>query len=186
VKTLIAAIVLTSYLALNPALGQQSTPATASDVKPTDQSIHQLLGVMQAKALVEAIPQQMDAYFTSTLNQILEGKPISAEQQQAIDKMRQKLNDMMKENFNWESMEAIYLEVYRKTFSQSEIDSMINFYSSPAGHAVVVKLPLAMQNAMAVVQQRMQTLIPKIQQMAKDTAEEIKAPQEGAPKAKTG
>ena len=185
-KALITAVVLTSFLALTPALGQQSDPTTPSDVKPTEESIRQLLGIMQAKAMVEAIPQQLDAYYTSTLNKLLEGKPVSAEQQQAIDKMRQKLNDMMKENFNWDSMEAIYLQVYGKTFSQSEVDSMISFYSSPAGHAVVVKLPLAMQNAMAIMQQRMQALIPKIQQMAKDTAAEVKAPQEGSPKAKTG
>jgi len=96
------------------------------------------------------------------------------------------LNDMMKESLNWESLEPGYLEVYGKTFSQSEIDSMISFYSSPAGHAVILKLPLAMQNTMAMVQQRMQALIPRIQQMAKDAAAEMKASQEGSAKSKTG
>ncbi len=185
-KTFISAFVLTSCLGLSAAFGQQVDTATASDVKPTEDSIRQLLVVMQAKAIVDAIPKQMDGYFTSILNQSMDGKPVSAEQQQSIDKMRQKLSDMMKENFNWEAMEAIYLEVYGKTFSQSEIDSMISFYSSPAGRAVVVKLPLAMQNTMAVMQQRMQAIMPKIQQMAKDTAAEIKAPQGASPKAKTG
>jgi hypothetical protein len=43
-----------------------------------------------------------------------------------------------------------------------------------------------MQNTMSVMQKRMQDLMPKIQQMAKDTAAEIKAPQAGIPKPKTG
>jgi hypothetical protein len=141
---------------------------------------------MEVKAMVEAIPRQMDAYFTAFLNKDMQGTPISAEQQEAIAKMRQKSTDMIKEVLNWQSMEALYLEVYGKTFSQSEIDSMIAFYSSPAGHAVVVKLPLAMQNTMTIMQKRMQELIPKIQQMAKDTAAEIKAPQAATAKPKTG
>ena len=185
-KTRLTAAVLTCCLGLTSALGQQLGPATPSDVKPTAESINQLLEVMQAKALVDAIPQQMDAYYTSFLTKLTEGKPISAEQQQAIDRMRQKVRDMMHEEFSWESMESIYQEVYAKTFSQSEIDSMISFYGSPAGRAVVVKLPLAMQNTMAVMQQRMQAVLPKIQQMAKDTAAEIKASRDGSPKAKTG
>ncbi len=156
------------------------------DTRPTDESIRQLLEVMEIKTMLDAIPGQMDAYFTSILNKDMAGRPISAEQQESIDKMRQKSADMIKEVFNWKSMEAVYLEVYGKTFSQSEIDSMITFYSSPAGHAVVVKLPLAMQNTMSVMQKRMQDLMPKIQQMAKDTAAEIKAPQAGIPKPKTG
>jgi hypothetical protein len=193
-------VLLTSCFGLSSAFGQQSNPAASPDApssdtpagqllvdtRPTDESIRQLLEVMEIKTMLDAIPGQMDAYFTSILNKDMAGRPISAEQQESIDKMRQKSADMIKEVFNWKSMEAVYLEVYGKTFSQSEIDSMITFYSSPAGHAVVVKLPLAMQNTMSVMQKRMQDLMPKIQQMAKDTAAEIKAPQAGIPKPKTG
>ncbi len=185
-KTLVSFVMLSSYLALSPAQAQQSDPATASDVKPTQESLHQLLEITGAKASTEAISQQVDAYYTSFVSKLLEGKSVSAEQQQTIDKMRQKISDMMKETFTWESMEPAYLEIYGKSFSQAEIDSMISFYGSPAGHAVVVKLPLVMQNTMGVMQQRMQALMPKIQQMAKDAAAEIKASQDGSAKPKTG
>jgi len=155
-------------------------------VKPSAESIQKLLEVTQAKSIVDAIPQQMDAYFTSALNKFVDGQPLSAEQQQQIDQQRQKLAAMMKDAFDWEAMQSLYLEVYGKTFTQSEVDSMISFYSSPAGHAVVVKMPLAMKNTMAAVQQRMQAFVPKIQQMAKDAATEIKAPKASAPKDKSG
>jgi hypothetical protein len=185
-KTLLAAVLLTYCLGLNPAFGQQSDAATAADVKPTDESILQLLEVMHVKTLVDALPQQMDAYYTSFLNKLIEGNQVSAEQQQAIDRTRQNLGAMIRENLNWESMQPIYLEIYGKTFAQSEIDSMIGFYSSPAGRAVVVKMPLVMQNTFAVMQQRMQALMPRIQQMAKDTAAEIKNTKAAAAKPSTG
>ena len=173
---LFAAAMLACCIGSGPASAEPPAASVPADARPTDASIRQLLEVMQAKTLVDAIPKQMDAYFTATLNRFAEGKQMSAEQQQAIDRKREDLNALMKENFNWESMQSIYLEVYGKTFSQAEIDSMIAFYSSPAGRAVVVKLPLAMQNTLTIMQQRMQTLMPKIQEMAKDTAAQIKSP----------
>jgi len=185
-KMLFPAAILTCCLGLSTALAQQPDPAAAGDAKPTAESIRQLLDVLQARAMVDALPKQMDAYFNSFLSKFVEGQSLSAEQQKAIEKQRQKLADMMQEVFNWPAMESIYQEVYGKTFSQSEIDSMIAYYSSPAGHAVVVKLPLAMQNSMAVMQQRMQALIPTIQQMAKDTAAQIKAPPAATAKDKSG
>ena len=45
-------------------------------------------------------------------------------------------------------------------------------------------MPLVMQNTMSIMQQRMQTLIPKIQQMAQEVAAESQ--QEDAPKPKGG
>jgi len=141
---------------------------------------------MQLRKFLEGMPQQLDAYFTSLLQKSLDGQSLTAEQQQSVDRMLVKLHDMMKDYLNWDSMETMYQDIYGKTFTQSEVDGMISFYSSPAGHAVVVKLPLVMQNTLAATQQRMQALLPKIQQMAKDTAAQIKASPAPAPKAKTG
>jgi len=37
-------------------------------------------------------------------------------------------------------------------------------------------MPLAMKNSMSEIQERMREMIPKIQQMAKETADEVKSP----------
>jgi hypothetical protein len=188
-KTRATAIALSSWLAWTPAQAeqaQQSDAAAASEIRPTAESIHRLLDLTDAKATTGAISQQLDTYYTSFLNKLLEGNSVSAEQQQTIDRMRQQLTELVQQNFTWEVLEPSYMDIYAKSFSQSEIDSMIAFYGSPAGHAVILKLPLVMQNTMGAMTQRMQALIPKIQQMAKDTAAQIKASQEASPKPKTG
>ncbi len=180
-KSFIAAVLISviatslTWAQQTPSAPPSATPsalpsATPSPPPPTDESVHRLLDVMQAKKLVEGIPQQMDAYLTTMLNKMLEGKTISEKRQQSIDKLRQSVSDLMRENFNWASMEPMYLEVYEKTFSQAEVNSMITFYSSPEGSAVVQKLPLVMQNTLSIMQQHMQQLLPKIQKMAKDAA----------------
>ena len=78
------------------------------------------------------------------------------------------------------------MKVYAETFTQSEIDAMTFFYSSPAGHAVMVKLPLVAKNSMAAMQEQMKSLVPQLQQMAKETAEQVKAQDAGTAKRKAG
>jgi uncharacterized protein len=185
VKIVIASV-CTLFLATGSVLAQNAAPATTTEERPSDESIRRLLEVMQAQKLMETAVQQVDATYGSIVSKMLEGKPLSPEQQKTLEAGRERMKSMMHEILSWESMQALYLKVYGDTFSQSEIDSMIEFYSSPAGHAVIVKLPLAMQNTMAQMQERMRALIPKMQQMAKETADQIKSEGANANKDKSG
>jgi hypothetical protein len=155
-------------------------------MRPTDESVRQLLQIMDAKKLVEAVPGHVENMMTATLQQRLQGQSLSPQQQQAIEAMRTKVAALMREDLDWSVMEPIYVKIYADTFSQSEIDALVAFYRSPTGHAIIQKLPLAMQNAMSLVQQRLASLMPKIQQMAQETAAQIKAQSAAAAKGKTG
>ena len=177
-------IVMALLVTLSPAFAQNSTPQ--SGVRPTDESVRQLLQIMDAKKLLEAMPQQIENMMTATLQQRLQGQSLSPQQQQAVDAMRTKVAALMREELDWSVMEPIYVKIYADTFSQSEIDGLVAFYTSPTGHAIIQKLPLAMQNAMTLVQQRMASLMPRIQQMAQETAAQIKAHGTADAKGKTG
>ena len=177
-------IVIVMLVTFSPAFAQNST--SQSDLRPTDESVRQLLQIMDAKKLVEAIPQQVENMMTATLQQRLQGQSLSPQQQQAVDAMRTKVAALMREALDWSVMEPIYVKIYADTFSQSEIDGLVAFYKSPTGHAIIQKLPLAMQNAMTLAQQRMASLMPRIQQMAQETAAQIKAQSAAEAKGKTG
>jgi uncharacterized protein len=177
--------VLALLLATGTAFAQEST-TVAPEFKASDESIHHLLDVMQSKKMVEAMSQQVDSMYAGMVGKILEGKDLTPEQQQQIQARREKARDLFKQMFSWDSMERFYMKVYGETFTQSEVDGMTAFYSSPAGQAVIVKLPLAMRNSMAMMQERMQSLVPQLQQMAKETAEQIKAGDTGTAKRKAG
>lgn len=161
-----------------------STPPTVAPAdRASDASLHRLLEVQQARKIVETMSQQMDVVFTNSLNQMLSGKHLNAKQQEVVDKSRIKMRDLFKDVMSWEVMEPLYMKVYADTFTQKEIDGMTAFYSSPVGHAVIQKMPLVLTNSMAEMQKRMGTLFPKVQQIAKETAEEIKAEKDADGKA---
>jgi len=181
VKIINVAIVL--LVTCSPAFAQNA--AAPSGSRPTDDSVRQLLEVMDSKRLVEAIPQQVDNMMQATLQQSLQGQVLSPQQQQAIDQMRARVAELMKEEVDWSVLEPTYIKLYEDSFSQAEIDGLVAFYTSPSGRAVVQKLPLVMQNLMVLIQQRTARLIPKIQQMAQDTAAQIKAQRAATANGKT-
>lgn len=172
-KALVAAILMLSALVSGPVFAQAPAQAAQTPDRPTDDSVRQLLQIMQAQKVVQQAAGQVQTVFNGMLNKQLEGKTLSAEEQQRITNARARLKEFTDKMLNWEIMEPIYLKAYGETFSQAEIDSLIAFYSSPAGQAVVAKLPLAVQNAMAATQQAMMNLMPQVQQMAKDAATQI-------------
>jgi hypothetical protein len=163
------------------AFAQSPPAAVQSDPRPSEDSIRQLLEITQAKKILQAASDQLDTLFDGMVKKQLEGENVTSEQQQAIEARRKAAESMVKDLLSWESMERLYLKVYEETFTQSEIDGMIAFYSTSTGRAVIAKLPLATKNTMSEMQQRMQQMIPKLQQMAKETAEQVKA-QGGAKK----
>jgi uncharacterized protein len=173
-STLVVAFLLSTNVVLaqspnNPDGSAQSEP------RPSEESIRHLLDVMQAQKLVQTISEQMDGMFAGMLKKQLDGQEVTPEQQHAIEERQQAAKSMVKDLLSWDSMEHLYLKVYSETFTQAEIDGMIGFYSSPTGQAVIAKLPQATKSSMAEIQSRVQQMMPKLQQMAKDAAEQVKA-----------
>lgn len=172
---IVLASIFTLLLSSMPVLAQDSGSAVPAEQKPTEESIRHLLDVMQAKLLMQTAVKQVDATYKATVTKMLDGKTLTPEQEKTLEAGEARMRDLMHDILSWESMEPMYLRVYANTFSQSEIDSMVDFYSSAAGHAVIVKLPLAMQNTMAEMQEHIRALVPKMQQVAKETADQIKS-----------
>lgn len=174
-KILVAFVVVCLGLTA-PTFAQSTHTTTQAESKPSEASVRHLLDVMQVRQIVQTMSAQVDSMFDNMVNKELEGQNITPEQQKQIDARRDAARDMVKNLLSWDSMESLYLKVYGETFSQQEIDGMTAFYTSPTGQAVIAKMPLATRNSMSEMQQRVRDMIPKIQQMAREAADEVKSP----------
>jgi hypothetical protein len=112
------------------------------------------------------------------MQQAFAGQQPTPKQQQIMETLGRNIASLVKEELNWASFEPMMIEVYRNTFSQHEVDGMLRFYRSEAGQAVIAKLPTAMQQTMASMQSHVNTLTPKIVQLEKDSAAQLKAAEE--------
>jgi len=147
----------------------------AADTPPSDASLKQLLEVAQAHKALDAVMAQMDTMIGNVFQQVTAGQKVTPEMQKIFDKARTDIVAMSKEDLTWEKMEPLYLRIYRNSLSQSEVDGMIAFYKTPAGQAVINKMPLILQNTMAEVTQMMGPMMQRAEKMQKDLVAELQA-----------
>jgi uncharacterized protein len=151
------------------------TAARAAETPASEASIREMLQVTEARKLVDGMFPQVESMMKSSIQQAMKGRTISEADQKVIDRMTAKVIGTMKEELNWEKLEPLYLTIYQKSFSQEEVEGMLAFYKSPAGSALIKKLPVVMHETMASMQERMGPMMQRMQSAIKSTVEEITA-----------
>ena len=69
-------------------------------------------------------------------------------------------------------MQAELTGIYRELFTQEEINSLIDFYQSPAGQAMVKKMPLIQNKTVQIYQKILARAMPRIQKVMEETLKE--------------
>lgn len=152
-----------------------SPGASKAGAPPSEASIKQLLEVAQARKLIDSVMKQMDTLMQQTIAQAVQGQDVPAKVQKDIDKWQAEVFGFTKDLLDWNKLEPMYVRIYQKSFSQEEVDGMIAFYKTPAGQAVIGKMPTVMQNTMDEMQQMMTPVLQKMQRMQQDLVAEMKA-----------
>ncbi len=142
-------------------------PAFASS-PPSEDSIQELLAVTQSRKLLDESMSQLDTMMQQTMQQMISGKDLPPEQQAILNELQTQTVALLKGELEWETFEPMVIEIYKQSFSQEEIDGMLTFYRSPAGQAVIVKMPAVMTHTMQAIQGRMQSIFPRLQVLQRE------------------
>ena len=149
----------------------------AEAAPPSDQSINEMMSAMQLEGLLNQALKQMDEGITKAmeqgLEQALKGKELSAPQKTAVESFRAKFSTTMKDELSVAKVKDIYLQAYRETFTQDEVNAIIAFYKSPAGKAVTEKNPAVKQKAGTLTQGRISPMTQKLQKMQEEFVKEL-------------
>jgi hypothetical protein len=126
----------------------------------------------------------MDQMLTQMLNQMksnataqMEKTEIPSEAKAHAQEMQSKMMTLIADKLSWEKAEPAFAKIYADTFTESELDGIVAFYTSPVGQAMIEKTPELMQKSMSVGQQLMGDIMPQIQQMI----EQMKQPNNTVP-----
>ena len=138
------------------------------------ESVEELLAVLRTSAMMESSYGAMDQMMRRGLQQGLQGKPLTLEQQRVLDALPAKFMVIMREEYNWEKMKPHYVQLYRDAFEQEEVEGLIGFYRTAAGQAYIAKLPVVMHKTMEMVQSMMLTLAPRFAAAMKEAKAEAK------------
>ena len=171
-KRILPVLLLCGSIAMAAENSSPNSPAPSGP--PSEASIKQLLELAQAHKLIDSVMAQMDNLMQQSIAQATKGQKIPPKVQKDIDQRRGEMIAMMKELLDWAKLEPMYVRIYQKTFSQQEVDGMIAFYKTPAGQAVIGKMPAVMQNTIEEMQQLMGPVMQKMQKMQQDVVAEMK------------
>ncbi|HEY1313543.1 MAG TPA: DUF2059 domain-containing protein [Steroidobacteraceae bacterium] len=151
-----------------------SATAFANDAPASDDSIREMLAITNAHKLIDTIKLQINSLVAAAQQQAVQGKPLTPEKQAIIDRMQTRMQAALDEMLNWQTLEAMYVRIYRASFTQDELDGMMAFYRTAAGQALINKMPLVTQNLMSEVQGQMKPMQEKIQQIQREATQELK------------
>jgi hypothetical protein len=152
-----------------------AAPVFAADSSPTEESVKHLLSITDSRKMADDMMGQMDEAMKNAMKQLPQGQAVTPEQQKILDTMQSKMDALLKQELNWQSLEPLYIQIYRESFTQEEINGMLAFYETPVGQALIKKMPTVMQKSMTEMQKRMATLIPKFQKIQQDALSELKS-----------
>jgi hypothetical protein len=124
--------------------------------------------------MLDQMVPQMDAMMQGAMTEALKGQSISPDEQKMIDQSRASALASLREELAWNKLEPLYVRVYQKSFTQDEVTGMIAFYKTPAGQAMINKMPTVMQNTMAEMQAMMAPMMQRLQQSQQQLVAQIK------------
>ena len=149
----------------------------AADSVPTDQSIKNLLDAMNAKQMLEKVRSQNASSVKSSILGQLGGKQINQQQEKVLNATAEKISSIMAEVMTWENFLTIYSSLYKKNFTQDEVNALTAFYKTPAGKSSMNKMPAVTQQIILESQKLLVPVQDRIQQAAQEGSEEFRKAQ---------
>jgi len=157
-----------SLLLLMMPLPADAQEAAAAGASPSEASIRELIEVTGASRMVEDMYGRIDSMMRQSMQEAMAGQQLTPGQERLIDEMRERIIAIFQDEMNWQKMEPMMIDIYRRSFTQDEIDGMRDFYRTDAGRAVIAKMPLVMEHTMAAMQQHMRTMLPRLREVQED------------------
>jgi uncharacterized protein len=147
-------LLVASMIGVHPAHGDSISKA---------RKVREMLAALRLAETTNRLEQAQEAQIQTMSEQQLAGVTLDDDQQRAFDEFRQKLVDLIRASASWKAMEPDFVKLYSDAYSENELDGILAFYRTPAGRAMLAKTPELTKRSIAISQQRMAELTPKIQ-----------------------
>jgi hypothetical protein len=106
----------------------------------------------------------------STVTKQLGGSNVKPEDQTKVDEFQKKVFQLVQSQMGWKALEPEYVDIYAKDFTDEQLDAILVFYKSPAGVALIEKLPTLTTQGTELAQARVATLMPQLKRLIADFA----------------
>lgn len=147
-------------------------PAARADDASKAATINEMFAVMHVDTLMQQSMQQGIVSQRATFERIEPFKSNKA----ASDEIVQRMTALLSEKLSWDKLKPAMTKLYADNFTEEELAASLAFYKTPAGQAMLTKLPQVMGQSMMVVQQQMGDLNPEIRRIVTEVMAKYPAP----------
>ena len=139
--------------------------AAAQAAPPSDESLLKMMNALQLQNTLDQMITQMEGGMKTALTQSMKGKDLNPLQAAELGQLQSKMAGIIKEDLSFAKVKDVYLQVYRETFTQDEVNGINAFLTSPAGKAMLAKIDPATKKASTLLRERMGPTLQKIKVM---------------------
>ena len=137
----------------------------AQAAPPSDESLVKMMNALQLQTTLDQMVTQMEAGMKTALTQSLKEKELNPLQTAELGQLQLKMSATIKEDLSFAKVKDVYLQVYRETFTQDEVNGIVAFCASPAGRAMLAKIDPATKKASLLLRERMGPTLQKLKTM---------------------
>ncbi len=98
---------------------------------------------------MDRVVRRLGAVADAKMDGLLAGKNLNPEQMRESAESRKQILAAFEDEISWQRMEPEVTAIYKKFYTQQEIDALTRFYLSPSGKRLIAQVP----NALTVINQ---------------------------------
>lgn len=147
----------------------------AADTKPSEASVKELLLLSDSPKMIDMSKAQLAGMANGPVQQALQGKTLTPEIKKIVAANGEKVMAALNEGMKWEAFEPVFVQIYQSMMTQEEVDGIVAFYKTPAGKAMIQKMPALMQASGQRLQQQLGPVMGKLQQLQQETVLQLQA-----------
>lgn len=126
--------------------------------------------------VAERIRQQINEIADRTA-----GPNPSPEAKTKVSDFEKQAGQMIDTQIGWAALHPRFTDIYVKSFTEEELDAIVAFYKTPAGNALITKMPEVNSQMGQLGQSRVEALQPQLQQLLTDFRKSMTPPAAAAP-----
>lgn len=127
----------------------------------------EMMTLLKTEHMVVQIAESIRKQVTDAATQVVGADP-TPEKKAKLDDFEKQANHMIDEQLSWKSMQGPFTDIYVKAFTEEQLDAIVTFYKSPAGVALLDKMPTVNEELSRFGQSKMVVLQPQLKQLYVD------------------
>jgi uncharacterized protein len=139
-----------------------------------------LLDAMNFEEMMDRMLVGMKKQQGAAIQQMMGQMGKAGPERDAVVAFQKKVLDEMMSALNGAEMKADVAKAYSEVFTKDELQGLAGFYSTPLGQVFSEKQPLLQEKMSEVMMPRMMAFMPKMQQMQREFATEMRAKRDAA------